>query len=248
MQEQAWAALAGQPFAILLDKHNAVVKPFSTLQLRLCCLSSCPGTYTSQLRFAIGTLPVRTFGIRAGICGTAVHVQSAGNLVAGLNTANTSSLVLPNGGVPRGVQITRCFGLFNVTSEEVDIELQLKTVPQWPQLKNIAVDIKPQSGGRSAVHLRYAHLASLPRSLIPNKAASRRRCTVHCLLLSQWKLCDRSLQRLADLLLELYICCAPSKQVSACKLMKHHLLAGLCWTRAHQQVQLASSCSRSAPA
>lgn len=148
--------LAGEPFAILLDTQQTTLKPFGAAQLRLQCLNSCPGTYTARLHCAVGEQPVRTLDIRAGVFGTAIHMQTASNLLAGLSEAQQTKLAVPFGTMLRGRRATRHFSLFNVSGAHAEVQLQLKLVPLWPQQRNIAVQLTPNLDGHVSLQIKYA--------------------------------------------------------------------------------------------
>jgi hypothetical protein len=156
MQAQAQQLLGSHGFAILLEPNDAVLAPFGEARITVRCLNNMVGTYCDALRCAVGGLPVRTFGVCAGVVGSPVHVQAASHFIPGLHAEIARTAALPFGTALRGVAVRKRFSVRNTCCFPVAVRLRVRAHQTDPAGRHVAAALRPRPDGSVALTLACA--------------------------------------------------------------------------------------------
>ena len=156
MQASSKRALGAKGLAFALEPTSATLEPFGEVRCRVRCSNDMVGDYLDRLHCAVGTLPLKTFVLRAGVTGSPVHVQAEANLVPGLHAVVRSRAALRFGAVPQGVPVTKAFSVFNTSSFHVDLAFRVKAYQTDPAEKAARVSLALKASGGVSVDIRCA--------------------------------------------------------------------------------------------
>jgi hypothetical protein len=160
VQEGAEKVLRGRGLAISVTPATATLPPFGAVTFALSVMSNMVGMYEDELECVVGDAPAKRFVARAGVAGSPLHVQKEAVLVPGLYTRNSTATALSFGAVPAGVQVSRSFSVFNLSSFQVSLELRLEVFERDPDKPWTRSSLQVQPDGSVRLAIRCAHVHS----------------------------------------------------------------------------------------
>ena len=112
------------------------------------------GTYIDTLRCVVGDLPVQRFGVRVGVVGSPVHVQTAAHFIPGLFEHAQRRTQIPFGAAPKGVSVTKHFTARNLCCYPVQLELRVRAYQTERSGRHVSVQLACKADGTVALAVK----------------------------------------------------------------------------------------------